>query len=229
VDERDPRAIDGNERPHDIQDRSADATGAVFRRGEDDDLGLAATDRIRDPCLMQPRVGRLARIDLRQVAHVAGDEIVAARRRRSRSGLCDRGNALTLRRAASTVPSRCRTTISTPQGPDAPASAAPRRCRARRSPRRARAACRPVDMDAAALLDQLERMVDGRRHRDQLRLRLADVEERTATSAAGRKAPCRSSPKANRLPPTTSSDVVIIGCSVPAAVGDSSPAVAHGA
>src|SRR5207237_32522 len=46
---------------------------------------------------------------------------------------------------------------------------------------------------------------------------------RSATSTAARRLPSLSSPKANRFGPTTSSDVVIIGCSDPATVGGSSP------
>src|SRR6267143_1809771 len=49
---------------------------------------------------------------------------------------------------------------------------------------------------------------------------------RSATSPAARRLPSLSRPKANRLRPTTSSEVVIIGCSDPATAGNSSPAVA---
>src|SRR5207302_1002249 len=59
-------------------------TGAVFRRREDDDLWATVADRIRDYRLMQPRIRWLARVDLPQVAHVAGDEVAGARSRRSR-------------------------------------------------------------------------------------------------------------------------------------------------
>src|SRR5258708_4796334 len=52
---------------------------------------------------------------------------------------------------------------------------------------------------------------------------------RSATSPAARRLPSWSSPKANRFGPTTSSDVVITGCSDPATVGASSPAVADDA
>src|SRR5207249_11345208 len=52
---------------------------------------------------------------------------------------------------------------------------------------------------------------------------------RSATSPAARRRPSLSSPKASRLRPTTSSDVVIMGCNVPATVGDSSPAAADDA
>src|SRR5439155_9991199 len=59
---------------------SADPTGAELRCGEHDDLRLALRDRIRNADLMQPRVRGIARIDLAQVQHVAGDQVTAPRR-----------------------------------------------------------------------------------------------------------------------------------------------------
>jgi len=81
-----------------------------------------------------------------------------------------------------------------------------------------------VHVDLTALIDQLERMVDGRRHGDELSLLLADVVHPERDIAGGQEASVLEQPEANRFGPTTSSDVVIIGCSDPATVGVSSPA-----
>src|SRR5262249_23746150 len=75
-----PVAVRREERPHDIHHWPAYLTGTELRRGEHDDLRLALCDRIRDADLMQPRIRGIARIDLAQVLHVAGDKVVAARR-----------------------------------------------------------------------------------------------------------------------------------------------------
>src|SRR5262249_166242 len=77
-------AIGGNQRAHDVEHRSADAAGAVFRRREHDQLSTALTNGIGDPRLVQPRVRRLARIDEPQIAHVRRNLIAAARRRGTR-------------------------------------------------------------------------------------------------------------------------------------------------
>src|SRR5262245_22787713 len=73
-------AIRWEERPHDIHHGPADPTGTELRRGKHDDLRLALRDRIRDANLMEPWVRGIARIDLTQVLHVAGDQVVAPRR-----------------------------------------------------------------------------------------------------------------------------------------------------
>src|SRR6185503_13317262 len=82
VDEDDSIAIGRDQRAHDVHDRAAHPTGTVPRRREHDHLRLALRDRVRDPRLMQPRIRRLAGIDLFQVADVAGDEVPTARSRR---------------------------------------------------------------------------------------------------------------------------------------------------
>src|SRR5262249_12079138 len=80
VREDDPITICREERPYDIHHWPADSAGAERRRGKHDDLRLALRDRIRDADLMQSWIRGIARVDLAQVLHVAGDQVVAARR-----------------------------------------------------------------------------------------------------------------------------------------------------
>src|SRR5262245_40954248 len=74
-----PVAVCREERAHSSHHWPADPTGTELRRGKYDDLRLALRNRIGNADLMGPRVRGIARIDLVQVWHVAGNQFMTPR------------------------------------------------------------------------------------------------------------------------------------------------------
>lgn len=66
-------AVTRQQGSYDIHYRTAHPSEAELRCRENNELGLALSDGIRDPYLMQPRIRRLARVDLAQIVDIAGN------------------------------------------------------------------------------------------------------------------------------------------------------------
>src|SRR5215831_18480896 len=118
MNEDDPLAVGWDECPYHIHHRSADPTGAELWSRKHDHLRFTLCDRVGNTGLMQPGIRRFTRINLAQVADIAGDEITAARCWCTQPRCVrETSRTLTRNRAVSTGPSPCGASISRPQEP----------------------------------------------------------------------------------------------------------------
>src|SRR5215510_10634658 len=79
MNEDDPLAIGWEECSHHIHHGSADAAGTELWGRKHDHMRFTLRDRVGNTGLMQPGIRRFTRINLAQVADIAGDEITAPR------------------------------------------------------------------------------------------------------------------------------------------------------